>query len=226
MRPLRPPRPRLPNPSPRRALAALPALVAGALLIAGPACENRIEEPLPPARADELRKPSTSAQAAPTSQTKKRCIKPTPDKPVRSIPKSPDPACPPDDMAKPPKLKTGKVAFVDAGGKEITVEIARTDRERQRGLMFRKSMPEDHGMIFLFEERENHTFWMHNTCIPLDMLFLDDDGTIVGIQENTPTMNDSTFDVGCPSRNVLEVNAGFTRKYGIKAGQRVELRGI
>ena len=81
-------------------------------------------------------------------------------------------------------------------------------------------------MIFLFEERENHTFWMHNTCIPLDMLFLDDDGTIVGIQENTPTMNDSTFDVGCPSRNVLEVNAGFTRKYGIKAGQRVELRGI
>jgi uncharacterized membrane protein (UPF0127 family) len=87
-------------------------------------------------------------------------------------------------------------------------------------------MPEDRGMIFTFEERQNHRFWMHNTCIPLDMLFIDGDGTIVGIEENTSTMDDSTFEVGCPSNYVLELNAGWTRKHGVKAGQKVKLEGI
>ena len=87
-------------------------------------------------------------------------------------------------------------------------------------------MAENHGKIFLFDRRKNHTFWMHNTSISLDMLFIDDDGTIVGIEENTPTLDDYTFQGGCPSRNVLEVNAGFTRKHGIKAGQRIQMKGI
>ena len=81
-------------------------------------------------------------------------------------------------------------------------------------------------MIFVFEEPTNHSFWMHNTCIPLDMLYIDDDGTIVGIEENTPTMDDSTFAVGCPARYVLEVNAGWTRKRGVAAGQRVKFDSI
>jgi uncharacterized membrane protein (UPF0127 family) len=213
------------RPSTPRSLPALAAILAGALSLASFACEPRVEEPLPPARS-ETDKQGASTQMSPLGSAKKRCIKATPEKPTRAMPKSPDPACPPDDLASPPKLRTGKVVFVDAGAKEITVEIAETEATRARGLMFRREMAQDHGMIFLFKERENHSFWMHNTCIPLDMLFLDDDGTIVGIQENTTTMDDSTFEVGCPSRNVLEVNAGFTRKHGIKAGQRVELRGI
>jgi hypothetical protein len=154
-------------------------------------------------------------------------MKSTPDHPGRAIARDggADPACPPDPET-PPKLRTGKVIFPDAKNHSVTVEIAERDDDRQRGLMFRKSMHEEHGMIFRFEERENHTFWMHNTCIPLDMLFIDDDGTIVGIEENCPTMNDSTFQVGCPSRYVLEVNAGWSRRHGVAAGQRVKLEGI
>lgn len=187
------------------------------------ACEPRIEEPLPPIGADKTQISNASQQ----EQPKKRCIKATPEKAARKAPEQiPDPACPPDDLATPPKLKTATVVFTGANGKRITVELADSEDMRARGLMFRKQMPEDHGMLFLFNERVNHTFWMHNTCIPLDMLFIDDDGTIVGIEENTPTMNDSSFQVGCPSRNVLEVNAGFTRKYGIKAGQKIETFGL
>jgi len=224
MRPLRPCCSRL-------SIAALPALLAAAIAISTSAgCEPRVEEPLPPARAESPAgaaatetQPRTGAQQA---SAKPRCIKPTPDKPARTVPPGPNPACPPDDLASPPKLRTATVVFPDAGGKEVTVEIVETEKDKARGLMYRKAMPENQGMVFLFDRRRNHTFWMHNTCIPLDMLFIDDDGVIVGIEENTPTLDDSTFQVGCPSRNVLEVNAGFTRKHGIKAGQRVEYRGI
>jgi len=62
---------------------------------------------------------------------------------------------------------------------------------------------------------------MRNTCLPLDMLFVDEDGTIVGIVENVPVLNDSERAVACPSRYVLEVNAGFTRKHGLAPGQHI-----
>jgi hypothetical protein len=87
-------------------------------------------------------------------------------------------------------------------------------------------MADDRGMIFWFQEKENHSFWMHNTCIPLDMLYIDADGLVVGIEESTPTMSDDTFEVGCPSQYVLELNAGWCRAHGVKAGQRVKIDGI
>jgi uncharacterized membrane protein (UPF0127 family) len=219
----------------RAPLPRLPALAIAAFWIALPAigasaCEPRIEEPVPPARTEAQRPADQSADRAPLSERssptqRARCIKQTPDTPARTTPPSPDPACPPDPET-PPKLRKGKVIFKEAGGKEVEVEIAESERTRERGLMYRKAMDDTRGMIFTFQERTNHTFWMHNTCIPLDMLFIDGDGTIVGIEENTPTMNDSTFQVGCPSKYVLEVNAGWTRRNGVKAGQRVELQGI
>jgi uncharacterized membrane protein (UPF0127 family) len=177
--------------------------------------------------ADELApggRPTKEANM--TDPAAKRCIRKTPDKPARKLEPGPDPKCPPDDLREPPKLRTAKLAFPDAGGVEVTVEVADTEKTRARGLMFRKSMPDDRGMIFLFNTRENHTFWMHNTCISLDMLFIDEDGTIVGIEENVPTMDDSTFEVGCLSKYVLEVNAGWSRKNGVKAGQKIDLRGL
>jgi uncharacterized membrane protein (UPF0127 family) len=64
---------------------------------------------------------------------------------------------------------------------------------------------------------------MHNTCIPLDMLFVDEDGLIVGIVENAPTLDDGTREVSCPSRWVLEVNAGWSRRHAVRAGQRLVL---
>ncbi len=198
------------------------------------ACEPRVEEPVrpevttAPASAGSAAAPTTPATRAATTAIAAparpdRCIRATPKAPDRTLARDGgvDPACP-KDPDKAPKLRAGKVTF-EGGKAAVAVEIAAEDHDRQRGLMYRKKLAEDAGMIFAFEERRNHTFWMHNTCIPLDMIFLDGDGTIVGIEENVPTMDDSTFEVGCPSRYVLEVNAGYSRRHAVEAGQRVTL---
>jgi uncharacterized protein len=212
----------------------LSALSAAA--IAGPACERHIEEPVPvrpldptsvkaanPPKEFEVPKGAEIPDAPPSTD---RCVRPSPPVAKRKAPPSPDPRCPKDDEEFPPRLRTGKVAFPEAKGAGATVEIAENDHDRMRGLMFRKSMPDDRGMIFVFAERDDHTFWMHNTCIPLDMLFIDDDGTIAGIEENVPTMSDDTSSVGCKSKYVLELNAGWTRSHGVMAGQKMKLDGI
>lgn len=217
----------------RRAAAAALALCAIALTAIG--CERRIEEPIPPvtSEAPHARQAVGAAPAAgngdgPAAATAAgRCIHATPPAPSRTLKApGPDPRCPPDPLDKPPDLRRGKVIFADEKATRVSVEIADKDEVRARGLMFRKHMPEDEGMIFVFQERRNHTFWMHNTCIPLDMLFIDQDGMIVGIEENTTTMDDSTFQVGCPSTYVLELNAGWSRRHGVAAGQKVTLEGI
>lgn len=88
--------------------------------------------------------------------------------------------------------------------------------------MFRKSMPEEHGMLFDLDVRGTHDFWMHNTCIPLDLIYVDEDGFIVGIVENAPTLDDESRGVGeCLSRYVLEMNAGWSRRHGVRAGQHM-----
>jgi uncharacterized protein len=87
--------------------------------------------------------------------------------------------------------------------------------------MYRKSMGADQGMLFVFETEQVLKFWMKNTCIPLDMIFVGADGVIVGIEENTPTLSIDTFSAYCPAKYVLEVNAGWTRKHGVKAGQKI-----
>jgi uncharacterized membrane protein (UPF0127 family) len=110
------------------------------------------------------------------------------------------------------------VTFADVNGVSVDAEVVRTPRDNERGLMYRKSMAEDGGMLFDLGDREDHKFWMHNTCIPLDMLFIDFDGLIVGVVENAPTLDDDTRSVGCASRFVLEVNAGWARRHGVKAG--------
>lgn len=186
------------------------------------ACSERVPEPQAdrkePAKASEDR----SKQAPP-----KRCIHPTPAEPKRKLEsKGPDPRCPKDDLDKPPQLATTKVVFPEAGDTTVTVEIARTNSEHARGLMYRKSLAEDHGMIFVFDKPSIQRFWMHNTCLPLDMLFVDEEGFVVGIEENTTTMSDATFSVPCASTYVIEVNAGFCRQHRIRAGQKVVLSGL
>jgi uncharacterized membrane protein (UPF0127 family) len=89
--------------------------------------------------------------------------------------------------------------------------------------MFRTSLAEDRGMLFQMSERSVHAFWMHNTCIPLDMLFIAADGVIEGILEQVPVLNDDPRAVPCPARYVLEVNAGFCRRHSVKAGMRVRI---
>ena len=110
--------------------------------------------------------------------------------------------------------KTGVHAFA--------VELASNNEERERGLMFRKELPEGQGMLFDFERDQPVAFWMHNTYISLDMIFIRGDGRIAHIAENTEPMSDRLIPSGGPVRAVLEVIAGTARKLGIAPGDRVE----
>jgi uncharacterized membrane protein (UPF0127 family) len=128
-----------------------------------------------------------------------------------------------DPEEAPPTVPVVQVSFADVSGVAVEAELVRSEHDTMRGLMYRRSMSADHGMLFDLRVREDHKFWMHNTCIPLDLLYIDEDGLIVGIAENAPTMSDDSIGVGCPSRWVLEVNAGWSRRHGVKAGQRLNL---
>jgi hypothetical protein len=108
----------------------------------------------------------------------------------------------------------------------VTVEVADTPETRSRGLMYRTTLEEDQGMIFLFEDSEDHSFWMKNTPLPLDMIFISSDGRIAGIAENTEPFSLKPVHVGAQSRAVLEVRGGFSQRHGLRAGDRVEYRNI
>ena len=103
----------------------------------------------------------------------------------------------------------------------FAVELAVTDEQRARGLMFRRALPEGQGMLFKFEPDEVIRMWMHNTYISLDMIFIRSDGRILRIAENTKPESDNIISSGAPARGVLEVIAGTARKFGIAPGDRV-----
>ena len=103
----------------------------------------------------------------------------------------------------------------------FSVELAVTDEERERGLMFRRSVPESTGMLFDFKRDQEVTMWMKNTYVSLDMIFIQSDGRIRRIAENTETESLKIIPSGGPVRAVLEVAAGTARKLGIEPGDRV-----
>jgi uncharacterized membrane protein (UPF0127 family) len=102
------------------------------------------------------------------------------------------------------------------------VEVARNDADRAQGLMFRRSMAPDHGMLFDFAKVAPVSMWMQNTYLPLDMLFVRQDGTIARIAAHTEPLSTRTIPSGEPVLAVLELNAGTTARLGIKAGDRIE----
>jgi uncharacterized membrane protein (UPF0127 family) len=121
-------------------------------------------------------------------------------------------------------LPKGWVSFPDSPGEpRVAVEIAATASSRERGLMYVARMPEDQGMLFAWTDADTRSFWMHNTCIPLDMLYIAADGTVVGVLEQVPAMDDTPRTVPCPVTHVLEVNAGWTRAHGVVPGHRVKI---
>jgi uncharacterized membrane protein (UPF0127 family) len=127
----------------------------------------------------------------------------------------------------PADAATGAVAIETPEGQvPFHVELARTEAERERGLMFRQHLDNDAGMLFLFERPGPLTFWMKNTLIPLDMIFISADRTIVGIVENAEPQTLTSRGVSGPSQFVLEIAGGLSAKRGIKAGQRVLFRGV
>jgi uncharacterized membrane protein (UPF0127 family) len=103
----------------------------------------------------------------------------------------------------------------------FTVELAVTEEQRERGLMFRRELPEGHGMLFKFEPDQVIAMWMHNTYISLDMIFIRGDGRILRIAENTTPESDRIISSGGPARGVLEVIGGTARKLRLAPGDRV-----
>lgn len=104
----------------------------------------------------------------------------------------------------------------------FTVEIADTPAETSRGLMFREELAPDAGMLFDFLEERPTSFWMQNTLIPLDMLFIKADGAIVRIHENAIPMDTTSIPSGEPVRFVLEIPGGRSAELGLEAGARLE----
>jgi uncharacterized membrane protein (UPF0127 family) len=121
-----------------------------------------------------------------------------------------------------------KVTIATKEGRELTfqVEIADTPAKRQLGLQYRRDLAPDRGMIFLFPKESMHSFWMKNTPIPLDMIFISSDRKIVGIVEQAVPFSTDSRSVPGASQFVLEINGGLARRYGIKAGDSIKFHGL
>ena len=113
-----------------------------------------------------------------------------------------------------------------AGLLRIPVELATTHAQRQQGLMYRRDLKKGTGMLFIFEQQRVHRFWMKNTYIPLDMIFIGEDMTIAGIVHRATPETETARFVERPSRYVLEVNGGFAKAKGITPGDRVVFEGL
>jgi len=101
------------------------------------------------------------------------------------------------------------------------VEVADSEPEQEKGLMYRKSIGNREGMIFLYNSEKIQTFWMKNTYIPLDMLFIDKSKKIVGMLKNVPPLNEEQRSVSVPSQYVLELKSGVADELGVQVGDLV-----
>jgi uncharacterized protein len=113
-----------------------------------------------------------------------------------------------------------------AGDIPVKVEVVATEAKIEKGLMYRQHLPLDSGMLFMMGRENQWSFWMRNTLIPLDMIFIGKDMTIAGIVENAEPLTESLRQVDKPSLYVLEVNGGFTRKAGVVAGAKVRFENV
>lgn len=122
------------------------------------------------------------------------------------------------------KFDTQPLTIVTKNGKShaFTVELAVTPRQREQGLMNRREMAPDHGMLFAFGETRQVFMWMKNTYLPLDMLFIGKDGKIRSIKENAKPLDESIIDSKGPIDYVLELNGGTVKRLGIRTGNRVQ----
>ena len=116
--------------------------------------------------------------------------------------------------------------YVEFKGERFTVEIADTREKQALGLMFRETMPDDHGMIFVFPVERMQSFWMKNTKIPLDIFYFDEDLKLVSVSENTPPCRTSRcpgYPSAGPAKYVLELNAGKAAELGAQPGDELKL---
>lgn len=109
-------------------------------------------------------------------------------------------------------------------GRRFSIEIVNDDESRARGLMFRDSMPADHGMLFLFDDMRPRVFWMKNTHIPLDILYFDQEYKLVSMQQRVPPCRSdpcAQYPSEGPAKYVLELNSGTSEKLGVEPGDKL-----
>ncbi len=106
----------------------------------------------------------------------------------------------------------------------LDIEIAETEYETQTGLMYRASMDANQGMLFIFPEERMHSFYMKNTEIPLDLIFIKADSTVASFQENAEPYNESGLSSQIPVKYVLEVNAGLAEKWQLEIGDKIDFK--
>lgn len=115
------------------------------------------------------------------------------------------------------RFQTPKQDFISA----IDVELAQDESKRQLGLMYRDTLAENQGMLFIFEGDEDRSFWMKNTVLSLDMIFVNSKNEIVTIHKNTTPYSEQSYTSTKPARYVVEVNAGYTDKHKISVGDHI-----
>jgi uncharacterized membrane protein (UPF0127 family) len=132
-------------------------------------------------------------------------------------------------LASPPACASsdGPRVVLESGGRTLVVkvELADTPEKRERGLMFRKELADGRGMLFLFDEEGEHSFWMKDTLIPLDLIFVDSAGRVTGIVARARPLTLEPR-MGGPSRTVLEVPGGWAAANGVRVGDRMRVEGL
>lgn len=122
----------------------------------------------------------------------------------------------------------GNVTFLKKGNKKVlhkvNIEVSDEDRERAQGLMYRSHMGDDQGMIFIFPRSEPQSFWMKNTKIPLDIIYINEQNEIVKIYKQTKPFNTTSLPSGKNAMYVVEINGGLTDKFGITEGDIIEFK--
>ena len=181
------------------------------------ACSRTPEEPTPVVK--EMR-PSSSSTPAPTTAATQPIA---PYAPTTTRPSDPAATCPADPS---PALNgtlyahgVGTFLTPDGLRHEFQMEIAQADDAQERGLMFRTALADDAGMVFPCNPPHHAVFWMHNTCIALDMVFVGEDDQVIGVV-TAPPLNDQPRQVNGVSKYVVELAAGVARKLGIGLGTR------
>ncbi len=152
----------------------------------------------------------------------------TPNNTTRNVKKTSDQPIPNANSkpAEPQFVKEGDLQFYknETIVKGIEIEVADNAEEIKQGLMFRQNMDEGKGMLFIFPNMQPRGFWMKNTLIPLDIIYVDANKKIVSIQKNTTPLSEKNLPSDSDAQYVIEVNAGFADRYGLKAGDIVDFQ--
>ena len=126
-------------------------------------------------------------------------------------------------------VKQGELRFLDHHDNLLSgvdIEIADNDAARSQGLMYRDTMAENQAMLFIFPDEEERSFWMKNTILPLDIIYVNAKNQVVTVQKNTVPYSEDSVPSNGPAKYVVEVNAGFSDRHSIKAGDHIEWKRL